>query len=116
MIRLWHPSSLISRPHATNVQFSSKRLIVMERLEGVPLTDLESIRRVTKKDPEGVLIAALNCWFGSVVRADSFHADVHAGNLLVLRDGRVGFLDFGIVGRIRWEVVNTPLLHPADLY
>ena len=56
-------------------QFSSKRLIVMEQLEGVPLTDLESIRKVTKKDPEGVLIAALNCWFGSVVRAESFHAD-----------------------------------------
>ena len=31
---------------------------------------------------------------------ESFHADVHAGNLLVLRDGRVGFIDFGIVGRI----------------
>jgi aarF domain-containing kinase len=29
-----------------------------------------------------------------------FHADVHAGNLLVLEDGRVGFLDFGIVGRV----------------
>lgn len=27
-------------------------------------------------------------------------ADVHAGNLLVLPDGRVGFIDFGIVGRI----------------
>ena len=26
--------------------------------------------------------------------------DVHAGNLLVLEDGRVGFIDFGIVGRI----------------
>jgi len=29
-----------------------------------------------------------------------FHADVHAGNLLVLEDGRVGFIDFGIVGRV----------------
>lgn len=29
-------------------------------------------------------------------------SDVHAGNLLVLPDGRVGFIDFGIVGRIRW--------------
>lgn len=32
---------------------------------------------------------------------ESFHADVHAGNLLVLPDGRVAFIDFGIVGRIR---------------
>ena len=29
-----------------------------------------------------------------------FHADVHAGNLLALSDGRVAFIDFGIVGRI----------------
>jgi predicted unusual protein kinase regulating ubiquinone biosynthesis (AarF/ABC1/UbiB family) len=27
---------------------------------------------------------------------DIFHADVHGGNLLVLEDGRVGFIDFGI--------------------
>jgi predicted unusual protein kinase regulating ubiquinone biosynthesis (AarF/ABC1/UbiB family) len=28
-----------------------------------------------------------------------FHGDVHAGNLMALLDGRIGFLDFGIVGR-----------------
>ena len=32
--------------------------------------------------------------------ATQHQADVHAGNLLVLTDGRVGFIDFGIVGRI----------------
>jgi hypothetical protein len=53
-------------------------------------------------EPELVLINALNTWFGSVVGCESFHADVHAGNLLVLPDGRVAFIDFGIVGRIRW--------------
>lgn len=51
----------------------------MERLTGVPLTDLNSIRAVTSKDPESVLIAALNTWFASVLGADTFHADVHAG-------------------------------------
>jgi predicted unusual protein kinase regulating ubiquinone biosynthesis (AarF/ABC1/UbiB family) len=33
--------------------------------------------------------------FGSLLACETFHADVHAGNLLVLRDGRVGFIDFG---------------------
>jgi aarF domain-containing kinase len=51
----------------------------MERLSGVPLTDLASIRAVTSKDPESVLISALNTWFASVLGADTFHADVHAG-------------------------------------
>jgi hypothetical protein len=51
----------------------------MERMSGAPLTDLASIRAVTNADPEGVLIGALNVWFASVLGADTFHADVHAG-------------------------------------
>ncbi|CAM9526641.1 unnamed protein product [Phaeothamnion confervicola] len=78
---------------------TTKRCLVMERLVGVPLTDLDGIRQFSP-DPEATLIAALNTWSMSVVMCESFHADVHAGNLLVLRDGRVGFIDFGIVGRI----------------
>lgn len=37
------------------------------------------------------------CRFGSLIACDSFHADVHAGNLWLLRDGRIGFLDFGML-------------------
>ena len=35
-----------------------------------------------------------------MLSCEFFHADVHAGNLLALPDGRVAFLDFGIVGRV----------------
>ncbi|XP_078168596.1 protein kinase superfamily protein isoform X2 [Carex rostrata] len=78
---------------------STKRILTMERLYGVPLTDLDSIRSLVP-DPELSLVTALNVWFGSLISCESFHADVHAGNLWLLRDGRIGFLDFGIVGRI----------------
>ncbi|WP_097459517.1 ABC1 kinase family protein [Mangrovitalea sediminis] len=87
---------------------STRRVLTMERFYGVPLTDLESIRQVTE-DPERTLIAAMNTWFASLTQCEFFHADVHAGNLMVLRDGRVGFIDFGIVGRIApgtWEAVS----------
>jgi aarF domain-containing kinase len=93
-------------------QFCTQRVLVMERLRGTSLTDLDAIRKVTRSDPELVLINALNVWSGSVVACESFHADVHAGNLLVLPDGRVGFIDFGIVGRISqatWRGVETLL-------
>jgi len=89
-------------------QYSSERVLTMTRLYGVPLTDLEGIREVSP-NPEQTLINALNTWSLSVVASPFFHADVHAGNLLVLKDGRVGFLDFGIVGRIPesiWEAVQ----------
>ncbi|KAJ0661739.1 putative ABC-type Cd(2+) transporter [Helianthus annuus] len=80
-------------------EFSTKRVLTMERLYGVPLTDLDSISSLVAS-PETSLITALNVWFGSLLACETFHADVHAGNLWLLRDGRIGFLDFGIVGRI----------------
>lgn len=89
-------------------QASTMRVLTMERFYGVPFTDLDSIQHIVD-DPEAILITAMNTWFASLMFCDSFHADVHAGNLLVLRDGRVGFIDFGIVGRIRpqtWESMS----------
>jgi len=84
------------RPYANA---SSRRVLTMERLRGVPLVDLDGIRKYSA-DPEATLVTALNVWALSVQRCEFFHADVHAGNLMVLEDGRVGFLDFGIVGRL----------------
>jgi aarF domain-containing kinase len=80
-------------------QASSLRVLTMERFYGVPLTDLDTIRKYTR-DPAGTLVNAMNTWFSSLMFCESFHADLHAGNLMVLTDGRLGFIDFGIVGRI----------------
>jgi aarF domain-containing kinase len=81
------------------VGVSSKKVLVMEYLKGVPLVDLEGIKKYSA-NPELTLLSALRTWALSVTNSDFYHADVHAGNLLVLEDGRVGFIDFGIVGRI----------------
>lgn len=89
-------------------RWSTRRVLTMERFYGVPLTDLESIRAVSD-DPERTLITAMNTWFSSLTQCEFFHADVHAGNVMVLRDGRIGFIDFGIVGRIKpdtWQAVS----------
>jgi aarF domain-containing kinase len=62
----------------------------MERLVGVPLTDLASITSITSKDPEAVLITALNTWFASVLGNETFHADVHAGESMSSSVGLCG--------------------------
>lgn len=93
---------------------SGQRVLTMDFLKGVPLVDLEGIRRYST-DPEATLITALQTWAMSVVQNDIFHADVHGGNLLVLEDGRVGFIDFGIVGKIG-ETVWTSLGKLVDSF
>jgi len=81
-------------------EFSSKKVMVMERLRGASMLDADKIAEITNSNPEATIITALNVWTTSVMNMPWFHADVHAGNLLVLDDGRVGFIDFGIVGRV----------------
>ncbi|TGK37543.1 AarF/ABC1/UbiB kinase family protein [Leptospira gomenensis] len=86
-------------------EFSTKKILTMERFYGAPITDETSIRRYSS-DPQKTLTEALEVWFSTLARNGFFHADVHAGNLMILRDGTVGFIDFGIVGRISprvWE-------------
>lgn len=88
------------------LEHTTKKVFVMERLRGVSMLDEASMNKVTK-DPnlgQEVIIRALNIWSLSVTAMPWFHADVHAGNLLLLDDGRVGFIDFGIVGRISEKV------------
>ena len=87
-------------------EFTTKKILTMERLRGVSMLDSEAITKMNN-DPEATIITALNVWTTSVVTMPWFHADVHAGNLLVLEDGRVGFIDFGIVGRVGEKVFKA---------
>lgn len=98
----------VSQNHAATApkvyhQFSTRRVLTMQRLYGVSLTNFSVVKQYAK-DPSQVLITAMNTWFGSLMLCKSFHADLHAGNLMLLEDGRIGFIDFGIVGQLKPEV------------
>jgi aarF domain-containing kinase len=101
------------------LQGTKKRVLTMERFFGAPLSDIDSVRRYTA-NAEETLISALNTWFKSLTQCQIYHADLHAGNVMVLEDGRVGFIDFGIVGKISkptWDaLLNLMVAIPARDY
>jgi ubiquinone biosynthesis protein len=81
-------------------EHSSSRVLVMERLEGVPLR-----RALPELAQRGIaareLAERLLDYLLRQVMVDGvFHADPHPGNILLLTDGRLGMLDFGSVGRL----------------
>src|SRR5262249_1490989 len=78
---------------------TTKRVLVMERFYGHRVDDVERWR-ATDVDLEEKLLLGMRAWFKCVLLHGFFHGDVHAGNLMALDDGRIGFLDFGIVGRL----------------
>lgn len=83
-------------------ELSTKKVLVMERLHGVSMIDEVAMRQYCN-NPADVMSDVLNTWFASLMFGNSFHADLHAGNLMLLTDGRIGFIDFGIVGELKPE-------------
>jgi predicted unusual protein kinase regulating ubiquinone biosynthesis (AarF/ABC1/UbiB family) len=95
MKELGHGNIRAPVPHDDLV---TKRVLVMNRFVGVRVDQYDEIAR-RGIDGEAKLVAGLRAWFQCVVFYGFFHGDVHAGNLMLLDDGDIGFLDFGIVGR-----------------
>jgi ubiquinone biosynthesis protein len=87
---------VIPRPHPTLV---TSRVLVMERLDGFAFYDVAGIRDAGV-DTKAVVRTGMVGFMEGAMLHGIFHGDLHGGNLLVLPDGRVGLLDFGITGRM----------------
>jgi predicted unusual protein kinase regulating ubiquinone biosynthesis (AarF/ABC1/UbiB family) len=80
-------------------QFSSRNVLTMEYLDGVAIDDFERVKELGI-DPAPLIDQLIRGFFTMTLRWGTFHGDTHAGNLLLLRDGRIGIIDWGIVGRL----------------
>jgi aarF domain-containing kinase len=79
-------------------EYTTRKVLTMERFNGLRVDNFEEIK-ARGIDGESKLVDGLRAWFQCVVFYGFFHGDVHAGNLMLLDDDTIGFLDFGIVGR-----------------
>jgi ubiquinone biosynthesis protein len=79
--------------------YSTKRLLVMERLRGIKIDNLEALK-AAGYSPQRLSGHAADFALKEVLIDGFFHADPHPGNMLIMPGEVIGVLDFGTVGRL----------------
>ena len=79
--------------------FCAQRVMVMERMHGTPISQVQTLREKGIDIP-ALARAGVEIFFTQAFRDGFFHADMHPGNILVADDGRYVALDFGIMGTL----------------
>ncbi|HKA93211.1 MAG TPA: AarF/UbiB family protein [Acidimicrobiia bacterium] len=78
---------------------TTRRVLVMEWLDGVSVRETEEIDELGF-DRRELAEALLRCMMQQMLVDAQYHADPHPGNVMVLRDGSLGLIDFGAASRI----------------
>ena len=81
-------------------RLSSRRVLVMERLDGLALGEADAVLDARGIDRHALACGLLDTLLRQIITDGVFHADPHPGNVFLLPDGRLGLLDFGSVGRL----------------
>jgi len=72
-------------------------IITLEWVDGVSIYETDKIIQLGL-DPKDVAAKIAIIFFNQAYRDGFFHADLHPGNILVRKDGRISLVDFGIIG------------------
>jgi predicted unusual protein kinase regulating ubiquinone biosynthesis (AarF/ABC1/UbiB family) len=80
-------------------EYTGKRVLTMEWLDGIKLTNLKEIDALGI-DATHLIEVGVECSLRQLLEYGFFHADPHPGNLLALSDGRLAYLDFGMMSMI----------------
>ena len=81
-------------------EFCSNNILCMEYVEGIKITNKESLLE-NGIDPVKISEVGLRLFVSQILDYGFFHADPHAGNILIKKVGKVVFIDFGAVGTIQ---------------
>jgi ubiquinone biosynthesis protein len=78
---------------------SSQRVMTLQWIDGIAMTDHPALDRAGADRP-ALAIAVTRGFLASALDHGFFHADMHEGNLIYGKDGKLWVVDFGIMGRI----------------
>jgi predicted unusual protein kinase regulating ubiquinone biosynthesis (AarF/ABC1/UbiB family) len=84
-------------------RLSRRRVLVTEYVEGLGFEDVKSLPQ-EDRDRFGEIVFRFS--FGSIYHLQQFNADPHPGNYILMPDGRVAFLDFGMTKRLDREQIE----------
>ena len=87
-------------------EYSTKNVMVMDFIKGIPVNHFDELDKlnINRSDLAETLARAI---FQQIFEEGYFHGDPHPGNVSVLRDGTLVFLDFGMIGRLTSDLKNN---------
>jgi ubiquinone biosynthesis protein len=80
-------------------EFSSRRVLTMDWLEGIPGTQMERLQ-ASGEDLNEFARRGASMYLDMIFRDSFYHADPHPGNLMLLPGGVIGVIDCGMAGRL----------------
>jgi len=83
---------------------TSRSVLVMEHIEGIKMDQVAEIE-AQGIDPKEIAMIGLRSFSRQLMEFGLFHADPHPGNVIVMFDGRVSLVDFGITGYLDEETM-----------
>ncbi|WP_338660937.1 ABC1 kinase family protein [Paraclostridium sordellii] len=87
------------------MEYTTKKVLVLEKIVGVKLSDIEKMKELgwdTKKISE----IGINSIFKQIFEYGFFHADPHPGNIFVINEDCISYIDFGMIGIIDKKTLN----------
>ncbi len=81
-------------------EYTARRVLTMEWITGTKLTNIQQVQ-AKGIDATHLVEVGVECSLRQLLEHGFFHADPHPGNLLAMEDGRLAYLDFGMMSRIK---------------
>ncbi|WP_305064935.1 ABC1 kinase family protein [Methanococcoides sp.] len=86
-------------------EYSSRRVLTLDYIDGIKSDNFKKIDELGL-DRDKIAECGAEAFMKQIFEDGFFHADMHSGNVLIMEDGRIALLDFGMVGHISKEIRN----------
>lgn len=87
-------------------RYSNTHVLTLEWIDGFKLTDTKRIREAGL-DPEAIIQIGVTSGLQQLLEHGFFHADPHPGNLFAVPDGRMAYIDFGMMDQLEETTKET---------